>query len=130
MDIPVHIDVELVLAIGGKEIGDSYIGFISESVDISVEGLDTKVDRCGIVSHAVGGAGDAVAREGKNGMERAVGKAIVAGEVVLIAHVSTQLQMVAGDVFAKGGDVGIGERSLAVMVGGVDGVDMMAYGAP
>ena len=48
----------------------------------------------------------------------------------MIAHVGTQLQMVAGDVFAKGGDVGIGERSLAIMVGGIDGVDMTAYGAP
>ena len=38
--------------------------------------------------------------------------------------------MILGDVFAEGSDVSIGEGSLAVVVGGIDCIDRMSYGAP
>ena len=38
--------------------------------------------------------------------------------------------MVLCDVFAKGGDVSIGERSLTIVVGGVNGIDRTAYSTP
>ena len=130
MDISIHINIKLILPIRGKEVGDTRIGFETQRIDISVEGFDSYMGCSGIIGHTVGGASDAVARQRKDSMEGAVGKSIESGEVVLISHIGTELQMILGNQLAEGCYIGVRKRSLAVMIRRIDSVDMVSYGSP
>ena len=53
VDIPVEVEVELVLVVRGDEVGHVDVGFIAEGSHVCVEGLETQVEGEEVVAHLI-----------------------------------------------------------------------------
>ena len=95
--VSVEVDVELILIIGGKQIGDVHIRLVAKGANIRVQRLKADIGRYCIINSAIGWLLHRIANQSHDTIQSAVAEAVVTVEIVLIANVGTQLVVTLGD---------------------------------